>query len=162
MIGMGWRGNNVRRPAAPRRRGQGGRVGQGQGPGAGHGTPATVHGHHPRRRAPHHQGHAAGVDARQRRAVPRPARADRERPPAGDRLLRQGEGRHRRHEPMIWTVTTARAASSTRRWATTSTRCSASASSATLQRGTEWAATGGHPADPEELPDRGQGEAVPD
>ncbi len=37
---------------------------------------------------------------------------------------------------------TARAASSTRRWATTSAACAASGSWRRLQRGTEWAATG--------------------
>ncbi len=96
MIGMGWRGNNAGDRLTLDSDGKEKRVPKGTGPGAGHGAGTRLQGRHPRQRASHHQGHAAGMDARPGRAVSRHARSDPERPPAGDGLLGQVEGRHRR------------------------------------------------------------------
>ena len=94
-------------------------------------------------RAPDHQGHAQGVDARERRAVRPAPRPRREHAHPGHRLRRQGQGGHRPpRADDLHASTTARAASSTRRWATATTRRNASASSRRSIRGTEWAATG--------------------
>ncbi len=102
MIGMGWRGTEGRRPRCMLDdSGKEVRIPKGKGDGSGHRYAGTFSVTIRDAEHPITQGHAARVAARPRRAVRQHARPDRERPPAGDRLLARAR---RPHEPMIWTV----------------------------------------------------------
>ena len=90
MIGLGWREQQVRRSADGRRERQGRPHAQGRGAGLGARAAARLQDRRPRPRPPDHQGHARRVDARQGRALPRPARAGRAHGDPRHRLLRQG------------------------------------------------------------------------